>query len=53
MTKYSFYRKLDETNQEPIGTGRFVDMEEAIKFFAKCKNLSIREFVILYKVVQQ
>jgi hypothetical protein len=53
MTKYSLYRKLDETNQEPIDTGRFVDMEEAIKFFAQRKNLSIREFVILYKVVQR
>ena len=53
MTKYSLYRKLDELNQEPIDTGRFVNMEEAIKFFAKRKDLSIREFVILYKVVQQ
>ena len=53
MTKYSFYRKLDETNQEPIGTGRFVSEEEAIKFLAKRKDLSVREFSILYKVARK
>lgn len=53
MTKYSFYRKLDETNQEPIGTGKFTNAEEAIKFFAKRKDLSVREFVILYKVARK
>ena len=53
MIKYSFYRKLDELNQEPIDTGRFVNMEEAIKFFAKRKDLSVIEFVMIYKVVQQ
>jgi len=53
MIEYSFYRKLDETNQEPIGTGRFVDAEEAIRYFAKRKDLSVREFVILYKVARK
>ena len=53
MIEYSFYRKLDETNQEPIGTGKFTNAEEAIRYFAKRKDLSVREFVILYKVTRK
>jgi hypothetical protein len=38
MINFIYYRKLDQT-KEPLGKGRFADLEEAINIFAKIEKI--------------
>ena len=51
MKKYTYYKKLDNTFEEPIGNCNTKSYQKAIKAFARERGLSLREFVILYQVV--
>lgn len=50
MTKYSLYRKFDVDYGEPVDTGSFISLEEAVIYFAKRKDLPLSKFTSLFKV---
>jgi len=53
MNTYVFYRILDQYTKEPLGKGIFACVDEATKFFAAKKQLSIPNFKSLFKVEQK
>tara|TARA_R110000744_G_scaffold211534_2_gene330640 strand:+ start:1762 stop:1920 length:159 start_codon:yes stop_codon:yes gene_type:complete len=49
MTSFIYYRKFDQV-KEPLGTGRFFNLEEAIRVFANRKNLKSNQFKSIFTV---
>lgn len=49
MKNYSF-AYVNDSNNEPIDTKSFSSLLEATEYFSKQKQLSINEFLKLYKV---
>tara|TARA_R110000803_G_scaffold189420_1_gene251904 strand:+ start:531 stop:689 length:159 start_codon:yes stop_codon:yes gene_type:complete len=52
MITFIYYRKFDQV-KEPLGKGRFADLEEAIHIFADRKNLSINQFKLMFNVEKE
>ena len=51
MKSYAFYSIIDD-GKEFIKTIKAPDMEEATVLFSQIKNLSIDDFISIYKVIQ-
>jgi hypothetical protein len=49
MINFIYYRNFDQT-KEPLGKGRFADLEEAIQLFAGRKKLHISQFKSMFNV---
>ena len=49
MSEFIYYRNFDQT-KEPLGTGKFANLEEAIQLFANRKKLHISQFKSLFNV---
>ena len=49
MSEFIYYRNFDQT-KEPLGTGRFANLEEAIQSFANRKKLNPNQFKSIFKV---
>ena len=49
MSEFIYYRNFDQT-KEPLGKGRFTDLEEAIQLFAGRKKLHISQFKSMFSV---
>ena len=52
MNEFIYYRKFDQV-KEPLGTGRFANLEEAIQLFANRKKLNINHFKSMFKVEEK
>ena len=52
MIKFIYYRKFDQV-KEPLGTGRFFNLEEAIRVFANRKNLKSNQFKLMFNVEKE
>ena len=52
MSEFIYYRNFDQT-KEPLGTGRFTNLEEAIQLFADRKKLNINQFKSMFKVEEK
>ena len=48
--KLGFHSKNDQT-KEPIDKGDFGSKSQAVEYFAKLKNLSIDDFLLLFNVI--
>jgi hypothetical protein len=53
MKEYVFYRVLDEYSKEPLGKGKFINVDEAVLFFSAKKQISVSNFKSLFKVEQK
>jgi hypothetical protein len=52
MINFIYYRNFDQT-KEPLGKGRFANLEEAIQLFAVEKILSINQFKSMFNVEKE
>jgi hypothetical protein len=53
MINFIYYRKLDDQVKEPLGKGRFANLEEAIQLFASRKNLNVNQFKSMFNVEKE
>jgi hypothetical protein len=49
--KLGFHSKVDQS-KEPINRGEFESKSQAVEYFAKLKNLSIDDFLLLFNVIK-
>jgi hypothetical protein len=52
MINFIYYRNFDQT-KEPLGKGRFANLEEAIQLFASRKNLNVNQFKSMFNVEKE
>ena len=49
MKKYNYFSKTD-SKKEPIFSGDFITRKKAAEWFAKLKNLNLKQFLSIFSI---